>query len=300
MLQLRDRSPFESALFNLPDPRGVDTLIVVIAATFTLDERPAIAIEQRPIALADVYEGDPTASSLRYPTAVHLAKPGTDVCLLGDACAPGERPIPELDVALGVADRLVRARVYGDRYWTQGLRHVQPSAPQLFTRVPVTWERAYGGGHGALVEARNPVGVGFLGSRQVHELLGQPVPNVDDPDDPLRWLGQAPRPIGVAPIAATWAPRVGFAGTYDDAWQREQAPFLPADFDPRFHCVAVERLHFDAPLVGGEPVVLDGFDPARRWHLRLPRCVLDVDATIAGSRQRLRPILDTVLLEPRA
>ena len=44
----------------------------------------------------------------------------------------------------------------------------------------------------------------------------------------------------------------------------------------------------------------DGFDPARRWHLRLPRCVLDVDATIAGSRQRLRPILDTVLLEPRA
>lgn len=304
MLQLRNTSPFVSAIVSFPDQRGVDTLVVVIKATFELGATPQLAAEQRPIVLTDEYRDDPTTSSLRYPSEVHLGKPGTDVIVIGDARAPRDQPVTELDIAVCVGDRSKVARVYGDRFWTPGREAVQPSRPQPFVRMPVVYERAYGGrqpgpaGSQAVVEPRNPVGVGLLGTRSPDELLGQPVPNIDDPNRPLAQLGQTPAPIGFAAIAPSWQPRLAHAGTYDERWRKTRAPYLPTDFDPRYFLVGSPGLSFDQPLRGGEPVILHGFDPDGRWQLSLPRCRLDVGATVAGDARALDAALDTVLFEP--
>ncbi|MFO7562983.1 MAG: DUF2169 domain-containing protein [Enhygromyxa sp.] len=305
MLQLRNTSPFAASLFGIPDQRGVDTLIVVVKASFCFGDPPSIAPEQVPVVLADEYWGAPESSSLRYPSEVHFGKPGADVLVLGEARAPRDQPVTELEVSVRVGDRSKRARVHGDRYWTEGVRGLQPSRAQPFVRMPLIYERAFGGQqldrHGrTLADPRNPVGVGFLGERHPSELLGHPVPNLDDPDHPLERLGQAPPPVGFGALAPSWAPRLDYAGTYDERWRKLRAPLLPEDFDPRYFHAGAEGLRFDEPLRGGEPVLLDGLDPDRRWQFTVPRCELEIVARIAGEARPLRPVLETVLLEPEA
>jgi hypothetical protein len=301
MLQLRDTSPFATTLFSAPDLRGVDTLIVVITASFELAAQVELAARQQPVALADEYWGEAATTSLRVPGQAHLPKPGTDVIVIGDACAPGGRPVTELGVELCVGDRHKRVHVWGDRAWVEAGRHVQPSRPRPFERVPIVWERAYGGIGRAAAEPRNPVGAGFLGDRQPEELVGQLVPNVDDPAEPLTYAGQTPRPAGFAAIAPSWQPRVAHAGTYDARWQQQRAPYLPEDFDPRFFVCASPGLNFEHGLRGGEPVALAGFDPERAlWQFALPRCHFDLRARVAGTGHPMQPLLDTVIIEPSA
>ncbi len=324
MLQLHDSTPFTVGVFALPDPRGVDTLVVVIKASFDMpradpgtdDRGPAglaIAECQRPLVMTDEYWGSPDSSSLRYPSEVHPQKPGTDVLVIAEACAPGGHPVTELEVGIRVGDRDKRARVYGDRHWTEGVGGLKPSRPRSFVRLPLTYERAFGGREPAQApradglsdglglgpaEPSNPVGVGFIHGAEPRERLGHPVPNIDDPDQPFTRLGQSPAPMGFGASAPHWTPRRRFAGTYDERWSTTRAPHLPLDFDPRFFNAASAGLNFAQALRGGEPIVLFGMAPEGPHGLTLPTCHFDLGLQIAGAREPASPILDTVILEP--
>ncbi len=306
MLQLHNTSPFVAAMFGFPDCDGVDTLFVVVKGTFRCDGATVtVADEQCPVTLADEYWGEPGASSLRYASEAHLSKPGTDVVIVGDACAPDERPVTAIDVSVGIANRQKHARVHGERYWTEGIGGVRPSRPKPFVRIPVTYERTFGGRHVIdsekdvfLAEPRNPVGCGFLGKRAPHELLGRPVPNIEDPRAPIEGPSSRGKPVGFGAIAPSWAPRMQHAGTYDATWEKSRAPYLPRDFDRRFFNVASEELVFPQCLAGGEPVALLGFHPKGLQRFDLPRCELGIDVTLAGHKQRLAYRLETVVLEP--
>jgi len=308
MLQLDNTSPFEVEMLGFPDVEGVDTLLVAIKATFGLGPRGVeLAEEQQPVTLADEYWGEPGASSLRWASEAHLPKPGTDVLVMGDACAPGGRPCAFVDVSVAVAGRTKSARVHGDRHWTEGLGGLRPSRARPFVQIPVVYERAFGGRHApdpasdeALAEPRNPVGCGFAGKRSVRELLGQPVPNVEDLRAPVTAPGSRGTPVGFGPIAPSWSPRAGWAGTYDEAWERSRAPYLPRDFDPRFFHVASAGLVFDRPLRGGEGVAMLGFHPGGVLRFGLPCCELGVVVTVAGEAKPLGVTLETVALEPTA
>jgi hypothetical protein len=306
VLQLSNTSPFAADMFTLADQDGVDTLYVVVKGTFRLvPAGVTIADEPRPVTLVDEHWGEPGESSLKHASEVHLLKPGTDVVVVGEACAPGERPVTHLDVSLGIADRIKVARVCGDRYWTEGLGGVQPSTPEPFVRMPVTYERAYGGKHVpdprsgfVLEEPRNPVGRGFLGQRSTTELLGHPAPSIEDPQRPTGRLGERGTPVGFGPLAPWWEPRRKYVGTYDAAWKKTQAPYLPRDFDSRFFNIAPDDLVIRGGLVGGEPVAAMGFHPRGLQRFSLPRCELAITVTLAGRRQALRAGLETVVLEP--
>lgn len=305
MLQLRNHSPFAAQLFGIPECNGIDALIIVLKATFVIGEPIELAPEQRPVVLADEHWGDPDTSSLRHASEVHVRKVGTDVVVIGDARAPRDEPVTELAVAVGVGDRRQQATVHGDRFWTEGIGGVSPSRPKPFIRVPLTYERAYGGRHVVDAESgryrahsENPVGLGFVGKRSVGEMLGQPVPNIDDPRRPLTGLGQSPSSIGFGPISPHWEPRARFAGTYDKAWEKTRAPYLPEDFDPRFVNIAPEALRFADNLQGGEPVALLGMHPEGLLRFALPCCRIAVEIRVAGRSISPPVLLETVVLEP--
>jgi hypothetical protein len=291
VLQLSNKSPFEASIFPLADQEGVDTLFVVVKATFRLTAGGVeISEEQQPVVLADEYWGEPGESSVKHASEVHLLKQGTDVVVVGQACAPGDRPVPYVDVSVGIADRMKHARVQGDRYWTEGLGGMRPSKPKPFVVDP---------GKGTLVEEpRNPVGCGFLGKQSAKQLLGHPVPNVEDLQRPIGLLGERSVPVGFGPIAPWWEPRRSRAGTYDEAWQATQAPYLPRDFDARFFNVAPEELVVPRGLVGGEPVAVLGFHPQGMLRFDLPRCELAIAARVGGRRTALTARIETVVLEP--
>ncbi|HEY4366071.1 MAG TPA: DUF2169 domain-containing protein [Steroidobacteraceae bacterium] len=298
MLQLDNQTPFKASIAVLPDRSGIDTLYVVIKATVTLRPNLSLAPEQVMPTLADEYYADPATSSLRAASEMHIGKPGTDVLLVGHACAADERPVAQMNVSLSVAGRRKSVVVSGDRTWSDG----KPTNPLPFAKMPLVWERAFGGlhriGERVLAEERNPVGCGFAGERTADEMQGQPVPNIEDPAAPLRQLGQLATPSCFAPIAAAWLPRRAYAGTYDENWQRQRAPYLPDDFDTRFLQCAGGELSFDHYLQGGEPVEISGVTPEGTLTFNVPASPLAIEVVVAGSAQQPPAKLETLLIEP--
>lgn len=283
-------TPFHAALDVLPDRAGVATLHVALKATFRVGPRLEVADVQVPIRAIDEYEGDPTASALRYPGERHLACPGTAVIVIGSAHAPKLRAVPTLDVALELADVRKTVRVHGDRRWQRGAS--QASAAEPFTTMPLVYSRASGGPD----DPRNPVGVG---RREGRDLAGAPLPNLEDPRRPYVEHGERAPPMCLAALAPHWSPRQQLAGTYDTAWRRKRAPYLPDDLDPRFFHAAPPDQICARPLVGGEVLALTHASP-EPLRFALPTLAWALHATIAGADHPLAPRLETVLLEPDA
>jgi hypothetical protein len=247
VLQLKNPTGLAAAIFLSPDPDGVDTLYAVVKGTFALapgldGAEPPLAPEQVPVALAPEYGGDPLASSLRVPSDVSLVKPATDVLLVGHAYAPHGRATTCVDVSLAAGSLRKTVRVVGDRVWLRSGLGPVASEPAPFTAMPLVWERAFGGtdvvGGVPHAEARNPVGAGYREPDGTRPLDLLPLPNLEDPASPVTSPALGPTPACFAPISEHWAPRRHHAGTYDEAWQRQRAPYLPADFDPRFFQLA--------------------------------------------------------------
>jgi hypothetical protein len=300
MLQLKNKSPFAPSISLLPDADGVDTLFVLVRGSFELGPQLRIADKQLPPVLADEYWGDPCASSLKYASELHLGKLSTDVVVVGHAWVPPGRRVPEQLVSVQVAERAKHLRVFGDRVWKDS----GFTRPEPFERMPLVYERAYGGAYAEAgsgvthAEERNPVGVGFAGKRRASELVGQPVPNLEDPARPLQKPGDVSVPAGLGFVAASWLPRRAYAGTYDATWQQKRAPYLPLDFDPRFFNSASPELSFDRYLSGGETVTLQGVSPHGPLRFALPRAALQVQVKLAGKVETPAVNLETVLLEP--
>lgn len=301
MLQLDNQTPFKASIAVLPDKAGIDTLFVIVKATLMLRPNLSLAPEQVPVTMADEYYGDPALSSLRACSEMHIGKHGTDVWLVGHAHARDARPVPRMLVSLSVAERRKQVLVYGDRTWQS---NGTPSAPTPFTTIPLVWERAFGGFHRlpdrTLAEERNPVGCGFAGERSRDEMQGQPVPNLEDPAASLQKLGQVVDPAGFAPISASWLPRRAFAGTYDEAWQKTRAPYLPEDFDHRFLQYAPPEFAFNRFFTGGESVAIEGCAPDGPISFTVPPSPLDVSVRVAGATKRPPANLETLAIEPDA
>jgi hypothetical protein len=304
VLQLKNGTPFAATVALLPDTAGIDTLFTVIKGTFTINEGLALAETQVPVSFVDEHHGDPAVSSVRAPSDLCLGKPATDVVLLGSAWAPGGRPVWSTDVSLTAGPVSKTVRVFGDRVWDSGPAGsvIAPVAP--FVRVPLVWERAYGGTDetdaGPVIEPRNPVGCGFRAPRSVRPAAGLPVPNLEDPATLITSLRDAPRPACFAPVASHWEPRRSFAGTYDDDWQNNRSPYLPHDFNPRFFQIAPMGLTAPGYLQGGEWVDVRGATPSGVLQFQLPAWSLLITYRLAAGEQQRLAELDTIVIEPDA
>ena len=305
MLQLQNHSPFNAYIALFPDEKGVDTLYVMIKATFDIGEKIRVSEEQLPFYLADEYWGDPDTSSLKYASELHLTKPGTDVVLVGEACAKDERSSVQLDVMVSVANQSKTVRVFGDRYWSNSAMGMRSTSPMPFTRMPLLFERAFGGVHKVdteqeevLYEARNPVGTGFCGKRKKQEIEGMMLPNLEDPGTLITLPHDRPTPAAFGFIAPAWEPRKSLAGTYDDQWQKNRAPYLPLDFSPKFFHSAHPDLTFVNNLQGGEPVLLYNVSPFGPLKFKVPRCKFTVPVRISGNNQSADVSLESLVFEP--
>jgi hypothetical protein len=88
------------------------------------------------------------------------------------------------------------------------------------------------------------------------------------------------------------------AGTFDQRWIGERAPFWSTDLDSRFFEVAFDGLRTVEPLQGGEPVRLEGFSPDGDLQFELPRHRLLAKAVYGDRELRCALQLQGVQLEP--
>jgi hypothetical protein len=304
MLELRNRTPFAAAIAPGLDREGRDTVTVLVKGTFALSARGrdlSVAEEQVKVAFADTFHGEPGRSSVKYEADGCPGKRGTDVVLVGHACSL--RPVPSLDVEL-FAGRLKKVvRVFGDRVWHKSVGAWALTKPAPFTRMPLVYERAFGGvdatnPQNAAREQRNPLGAGFAVADNPARIEGLLAPNLEDPDNLIVAPTDMPPPAGFGFVSRNWFPRSSFAGTYDERWRSERMPFLPDDFDDRYFNGASAGLASPAPFTGGEAVRVTNVSEVGEIAFRVPSQSLEVAVAIKGAISRAAPVLDTLLIDP--
>ena len=296
---LENRTPFSAAKFVLPNPEGQEAVVVVVAATFDASTPDGLTLSdvQTPPHAADEYFGDPGLSSVRYEADIALEKPLVDVLINGRAYAPRGRVASSVHVHIEVADIRKDLVITGDRVWRVGPFGASASSPEPFQTMPIVYERAFGGVADAAAEARNLVGVGFLGARSRDPEIRTELPNVEYPGARQRTKSEMPEPAGLGVVGRAWAPRLKFAGTYDQQWKDQQWPLLPKDFDARYYQSAPADQQ-SRQLQGGEVVRLVNLTPEGEWRFQLPRVTVQMLSLYDSRRVETSLKLDTVLIEP--
>jgi hypothetical protein len=311
MSLLCNLTPYGAATLPSMGRDGRDLIVAVTAARFRLShpsDSPERALqpadEQPEPPMSDVYGGAPGHSELRLEGQATFARPATDITVAGQARAIHHQPVTSLRVVVSVGSYVQEARVIGDRVWETrlGSRTLRPSPPRPFVSMPLTWERAFGGsardedGRLVMQEPGNPFGRGVF--REPDAAAGQLLANIEDPRALIESVQDRPMPMGFAPVARWWQPRARYAGTYDDAWQRERAPVWPTDLDDRFFCAAPAALQVRPHLRGGELIVLEGLHHDGIMRFRLPVLRMIVRFRFNERDVRRAMIMDAVIIEP--
>ena len=291
------------------DKDGRESLVVVVKGTFLIPHgptaEPVLAPVQVPLADADEYSGEPGASATITEADFAPRKPRCDILLHGSAYAPGGRPADRVPVSLRVGSVRKSFDVVGNRVWQAGAFTMGPSHPQPFTKMPVSYDRAFGGIDKAKGEPDthrwyqpNPAGVGWHEYLDTKFLDGTPLPNTEETANPVKKPNGTYRPMAFGPIGRSWPPRPKWAGTYDQKWLDDVSPFLPHDFDERYFQAAPEDQQTDY-LRGGEEIELVNLTPQGRTLFRVPTLAVPVELTGRGGRRTdLRPVIDTLTIEP--
>jgi hypothetical protein len=270
----------------------------IVKATYAWDASGRCTlVEALPVLLAEEFAGPPASSGLLRASELSPPKPKVDVLLAGALAFP--QPITQIDVELSVGSRLVkRARVFGDRAWLPGvLAELTPSQPRPVTRVPITWERCFGGADPVDTkcrETRNPAGSGVV--KDPKSLHGKPAPNFEDAQNLLPVRVGKPAPVGFGPVAAHWQQRLILAGTYDEAWQNQRRPLPPADFSTEYFNVAPSDQQLDG-YRPGEELRLANMTTAVYDRIRLPELTVPV-TFVSDEMSEEVAIVDTVIVEP--
>jgi hypothetical protein len=273
----------------------------VVKASYVWDQAgKANLVEPTPVVPLDELAGESPSAGLLRASEVGPLKPKVDVLLAGAIAFP--RPITQIEVNLTVGSRLrKKARIFGDRVWLPGVvPELVPSQPHPTSRVPIAWERCYGGedpGDPKYREPRNPAGSGV--AKDAKSLHGRPAPNFEDPDKALGSLIGSPEPVGFGPIAGHWQPRIKLAGTYDETWETSRRPLPPEDFSPAYFNVAPVDQQLDG-YQPGEVVRLLNMTAAVRDQFVLPDFTVPVTLVSSDELNEGTATVDTIIIEPEA
>lgn len=287
----------------MKDKDGRGLFVVILKYTFTVDRWGRIALAEDDAAEpypVDVCHGDdPAASSIKKPSDLADAKPGTDVILIGHAHAPHAQAT-HVDVRLSMGPIRKTVRAHGLRVFQRAALGGVTAGPARPIRgpIPLVYERTWGGVDTSdperpVAEPRNHVGRGV--ARDPKRLVDTEAPELEDPANPVGSRTVAPACFGA--IHRHWQPRASFAGTYDDRWTETRLPLLPEDFDPRYHVTVPPDQWSPVPLRGNEPIEVLGATPEGEWRFELPRLAPAFRSTIGGVQTEHRTHLDTVLID---
>lgn len=258
-------------------PNGADIFQVVVKAAHRILPSGELVLDEEhpPVQLEDEYWGEEGKSAMRRETDAALSKPFTDLLVLGHVVAPGGVAAKHVGVGLAYNGEVLRKlRATGDRMWFDRGAGWSMTSPTPFVRMPLSFDRAFGGMDAGGYEKRNRIGRGYATSLD-SSFQGRAVPNIEHVDRLITSPRDRPEPAGMGVVGRDWLPRVGWAGTYDAAWQETRYPLLPTDFDMRFNHTAHPAQWIKEPK-RGDTIAISGMNAERVIHVRLPDFVLHI------------------------
>lgn len=219
-----------------------------------------------------------------------------DVSALGYAYGDGAQGSEAVRVGVAM-DRVQReVLAVGDRYWERGGRTY--SRPDRFFKLSMTWEHAFGGtcvteDGGEAIYAYNRYGRGYVTSARVAQ--GIALPNIEDPQHPIRQWSDEPRPCNIATVPLDIPLGI---------WNRVETCFRVLSSGqtlrppPGIMSTAHPIFQFPAPAPGAR-LRLFGMSE-RPLHVQLPSEEFEVHVQI-GPRNGVFPLaLENILLLPEA
>jgi hypothetical protein len=295
--------------------------LLTAKATFRFDSQGQVELEtQEPFAL--LAQDEKTLLGDLPADLQPRANAALEVILLGHAHAPRERPVAALTVALTVGKVRREILVFGDRSWAPN--HKTASRPIPFTKMPLTYSRAFGGtvpinldreSAFDLSDTCNKHGVGFDAERMARDLGGllkappgypalpatyvRRLPNLEDPRAPITRWEDAPLPACWATVPVDvpiWAVR--------QARERPAPPPPPplAEIKRELPTVVNYRAHPDwvMPLPSSAPTIrLENLLPGTRiLEMSMPDFGIVADYTVSGRTGRRSLIPHTLVLLP--
>jgi len=268
---LNNRTPFATELFAFPNADGQEIAVLVISASFLIDQNEA---------------------------DVAIYKPYVDVIINATAYSPHGRPSNTLEVGIQLADIHKHLIIQGDR---KSLVRGVASKPQPFITMPIVYERAYGGTYidptnpdRQDIYTRNPVGVEYKGALSADPGVQTNYPNINYLKSSKEYRQNLPAGFGA--IARSWSPRRELAGTYDEDWLKNQWPLPPHDYNP-LHNQAAPVDQQSRTIQGGEEIMLLNLTTESEWCFRLPSLTFPTRLFFGRRPQEVLPKLDTILID---
>ncbi|WP_411840219.1 DUF2169 domain-containing protein [Paracoccus sp. ME4] len=288
MWTVRNTTGYAGAGTFLRDAEGHEHWCVGVRATFHVDPGGTVRMADRqiPVTMVPRYGGHDNDVLLADDDIIPCA-PTTDILLRGWAQpdAPADAPVA-LSASVGALSKRAvlhpprRARLIRGRW------RVEPTGGD--GAASLGWEASFGGllpDAGVAEPPDNPLGTGLWlrAPRLFEDGAETDLPRIEGAGMDCARDPQASRSVGFGPVPRWWRSRIALAGTFDAAWRRERSPAMPVDHDPGFLMSAPRDQWPDKPLVGGEPVRLEGFTPGMDWRFRLPQALFQAETQFGPS-----------------
>jgi hypothetical protein len=308
-MRFANLTPLPAAL--VPCAEGGDdmTALVISSATFAITpvaegktRGPNTGLElvraQRPLE---------RGSARIEPGDDHFIREGVSVTASGFVYAPGGKAT-KADASLEIGEEKRNVRAFGPRVWQEGVfGALSPTAPRPFDRVPMGWELAYGGfvlrkttmlkheGRDYLAPEHpvaspyNADGLGFYLERV--EALEKPLPQLENPDDPIRNWDDRPHPVCFSPYAMNGGMRPMSLLVEDKVDMNRMG---------RLTCRAAPWLIFPA-IAPGTAITLRGMRPrGEALAFVVPEPPVRVRVVLGRAMFELAPRLDAVDIDAEA
>ncbi len=292
----------------------------VAKATFSIVQERLVLETQTPLPLWDAPIETPLGTCPSDLNSI-WGSDRFEVVIMGYACSPAGSEVTQLTVSASVGTVSRTPVVTGDRRWVAHQDGWHASAAEPFSRMPLTWSRAFGGRHRVspesdvleVTEPFNPDGRGFGGAARAAAfadelgLARRPssddvwLPNVEDVDGRIRRPNDAPRPAGWAspPIASamripTALVDIAKAGSSPDG--EPKYPNEGRDEIAEQVRAAVSDWVIERPSPG-TPIRIEGMSPRGDLAFSFPSLEIWMDHAVEERRGtlRLQPIRMMIL-----
>ncbi len=271
-MDLRNQTAYSAGFFNCVVAEDELMASVVGRATYRLQDDRLVLDDSDPLPV----QSDP----LEFPEGkldgeTPFLRAGVDLIIVGQAHAPDEKPVRQLDMRIKVGKAFERSmRITGDRVWQKHNEELKPSDTAPFTQMSLGYKNAYGGK--ALSEAgmmdysANPDGKGFYLTQD--QALGQPLPNLENPEQPVETWQDQPVPMAPGPYPMLWSLRpLNSVELSDDQPQpkiKKIKPELYNNAHPAF-------IIYD-PIQAGDEIYISHLMHEGAMHFTLPDMALHV------------------------
>lgn len=265
---------------------------LVARATFTIKDGEARLAEEQ---AWEVSLGPWEGPQGKMPGDEIFYRGGVDVFVFGFARASGGKPAGRSSVSIRIGSGFSHSMaVYGDRVWKRSGEELVPGEPQPFSEIPLQLSAAYGGSDEwdelPVPFPNNPIGKGYYISKESAE--GSPLPNIENPREPVRLWSDQPDPVGMGLAPSPFGPRM-----------KETLEFDPetselTKLDPHFFNHSFPGMTAPKPISPGMEVVLEGATSGKPFAFNIPDIRLSAKVTLGDQVIETDMPIDQIGLEP--